>query len=359
MDTPSATSQVAAAPLSARESPTRLRMWPVLLTLYFLSPLVGEVLSGSTPPLLFVQPFGFIFTPLLYGSSAILIREMVVRRRLGWGNVLILGAGFGIFQEALVVQTWFNFMAKSSPSHSNGSYAVLFGTNWDWAFNLTVYHAVISITVPLILLRLFFPRRAALPALRPLGAIVLLAWLLIPCGLLALNVATRQFASQGYQGPPLAGYLIALALLALTLTLGCLVRFREPRLNLVRSAPWPWLVGLAVFGLTTLYFAQSIFLPAARVPAPVSLLSSAGLVAFALWRVREWSRRRGWDARHALAIAMGVLAYFLVIWAPLIEFGLKLPLREGLALANALVFLGLLLFGWRLSFRLRRQQLNA
>jgi hypothetical protein len=35
----------------------------------------------------------------------------------------------------------------------------------EWALNLTVYHAVISITVPLILLRLFYPRRAALPAL--------------------------------------------------------------------------------------------------------------------------------------------------------------------------------------------------
>lgn len=64
--------------------------------------MIGEALSGSTPPLLFAQPFGFIFTPLLYGSSAILIREIVVRRRLGWGNILILGAGFGIFQEALI-----------------------------------------------------------------------------------------------------------------------------------------------------------------------------------------------------------------------------------------------------------------
>jgi len=41
--------------------------WVVLLALYFLSPLMAEILSGSTPPLLFIQPFGLIFVPLLYG----------------------------------------------------------------------------------------------------------------------------------------------------------------------------------------------------------------------------------------------------------------------------------------------------
>ena len=132
-------------------------MWPVLLTLYFLSPLFAEILSGSTPPLLFIQPFGFIFIPLLYGSSAILIREILVRRLLGWGNALVLGAAFGVFQEALVVQTWYNFMAKSSPSHQDSLYGVSLGTNWVWALNLTIYHAVISITLPLILLGAALP----------------------------------------------------------------------------------------------------------------------------------------------------------------------------------------------------------
>src|SRR5579883_1953994 len=175
-------------------TPPRLRMWPVLLTLYFLAPMLAEVLSGSTAPLMFIQPFGFIFIPLLYGSSAILIREILVRRRLGWGNALLLGAAFGVFQEALVVQTWYNFIAKSSPSHSNGFYSVWLGTNWVWALNLTIYHAVISITLPLILLSLLFPRRANTPGLRRRGVILFLLWLIIPCGLLAVATATAQYA---------------------------------------------------------------------------------------------------------------------------------------------------------------------
>lgn len=81
------------------------RTWPALLTLYFLSPLVGEMVSGSTPFLLFIQPFSLVFLPLLYGSGAILIHEVIVRHRVGWGNALLLGAAFGVYQEALVVQT--------------------------------------------------------------------------------------------------------------------------------------------------------------------------------------------------------------------------------------------------------------
>ena len=45
-----------------------------------------------------------------------MIREVLARRGLDWGNALVLGAAFGVFQEALVVQTWYNFFAKSSPS---------------------------------------------------------------------------------------------------------------------------------------------------------------------------------------------------------------------------------------------------
>src|SRR5579862_4439225 len=81
----------------------RIRTWPVLLTLLLLSPLIAEVMSGSTPPLQFIQPFSLIFLPTLYGISAILTHEVIVRRSLGWGNALLLGAAFGIFQEALVV----------------------------------------------------------------------------------------------------------------------------------------------------------------------------------------------------------------------------------------------------------------
>jgi len=196
------------------EAPRRQRPWPAVLALYFLAPGVGEVISGSTTPPLFIKPFGFIFTPLLYGSSAILIHEIVVRRRLNWGNVLLLGAAFGIFQEALVVQTWFTYNVPTSPAYATGAYGALWGVNWLWAVELTLYHAFISIATPLILLGVFFPLRSRLPWLGRTSTIALFAWLLIPCALLAAGVATQQFATYGYHGPPLAAYLASVAILS-------------------------------------------------------------------------------------------------------------------------------------------------
>ncbi len=130
-------------------SPQWRRTWPALLTLIALAPGVGELLSGSTPPLLIIQPFALIFLPPLYGASAVLIHDAMVRRQLGWGNVLLLGAAFGAFQEGLVVQTWFTYAVRTSPSHSAGFDGALGGINWLWALNLSIYHATISIAIPM------------------------------------------------------------------------------------------------------------------------------------------------------------------------------------------------------------------
>jgi hypothetical protein len=329
----------------------RRRMWPVLLTLYFLSPLMAEILSGSTPPLLFIQPFGFIFIPLLYGSSAILIREILVRRHLGWGNALILGAAFGVFQEALVVQTWFNFVATSSPSHSNGVYGVWLGTNWVWALNLTIYHAVISIALPLIWLTLLFPQRATATGLKLRGVILFLLWLIIPCGLLAMQVARVQFVEEGYHGPPLTGYLIACVLLVGLIAIGSLVRIPLPWPQPGNLAPGVWTVRLTMFGLTTLFFLLAFILPTTKLSPFLTGAIAIGIFSFGLWRIASWSARDGWSARHWLALVMGLLGWYLLIWGPLVEFGLRLPAREGLTLTNLIVMIALFIFDRRLKRR--------
>jgi hypothetical protein len=119
-------------PSATQITAKRIRTWPAALTLLWLSPLIAEMMSGSTPPLLFLRPFALIVLPTLCGISALLIHEIRVRRQLGWGNILLMGAAFGIFQEALVVQTWFNFPEPTSPSHSTGTYGVFWQTSWDW-----------------------------------------------------------------------------------------------------------------------------------------------------------------------------------------------------------------------------------
>ncbi|HEV2238654.1 MAG TPA: hypothetical protein VGR57_18495 [Ktedonobacterales bacterium] len=354
----------AAAPLTPRPpaaAERRVRTWPAALALVFLSPVIAEMLSGSTPPLLFIRPFARIVLPTLYGISALLIREIMVRRGLGWGNALLLGAAFGIFQEALMVQTWYTFRVPRSPSHTTGSYAIAFGIRWDWALNVTLYHAVISITVPLILIAVFFPRQAALPWLGRKRVIALVIWLLALCGLLAYVVAFKQFAADGYAGPPLPSYLLAVALTALLLLLGARVRFPDPQGGRVpRHAPRLWTVRLAIAGLIVCYFVIiGGILPATHLPGITGLLAGVAVFALGLWRVRAWSARPGWGARHWLALGTGVVLFFVFPWGPLIEFVARQPQRQGLVLADLLALAALLVCDQRLKRRARQPDAAA
>src|SRR5262249_11109786 len=87
----------------------RPRTWPAALTLYFLAPILGEVFSSSTPPLAFVlDPSKFIFEPALYGSGALLIREVARRRGLGWPAILVMGLAYGVLEEGVFIHSWFN-----------------------------------------------------------------------------------------------------------------------------------------------------------------------------------------------------------------------------------------------------------
>ena len=68
------------------------RTWLAALSLYLLAPIIAEMLTGSTPPLGWNNVGGVILTTGLYGSGALLARELVRRRGLSWGSLALLGA---------------------------------------------------------------------------------------------------------------------------------------------------------------------------------------------------------------------------------------------------------------------------
>ena len=126
-----------------------------LLILLFLSPLIGELLSGSAPPVEFFNPFVLICLTALYGCGDVLVRETTIKWNKGWGTVLLLGAAYGIVEEGLAVKSWFdpNWMDLGTLAW----YGRFAGVNTIWAVWLTLYHAVISIAVPIMLIDLAFP----------------------------------------------------------------------------------------------------------------------------------------------------------------------------------------------------------
>lgn len=126
---------------------------PVLL-LFFLSPLAGEGLSGSTPPLAFLNPGVLLLLGSLYGSGALLVRDYARRWKKGWRSILILGAAYGIVEEGIMVRSFFN------PSWKDlgvlATYGRWLGVNWVWAEWLTIFHAIFSITIPIFLAELSY-----------------------------------------------------------------------------------------------------------------------------------------------------------------------------------------------------------
>ena len=78
------------------------------VTLFFLAPVIAELLSGSAPPAEFFRPIGLAVLTILYGGGAILVREITIRWKKGWISLLVLGAAYGIIEEGLMVKSFFD-----------------------------------------------------------------------------------------------------------------------------------------------------------------------------------------------------------------------------------------------------------
>ncbi len=126
-----------------------------IITLLLLSPAIGELLSGSAPPLEFFNPFAFALLVGLYGIGVLIVRELSIKWKKGWGTILLLGAAYGIIEEGLAVKSFFdpNWMDLGIL----GTYGRWFGVNWVWSVCLTIFHTVYSIAIPILIFSLLFP----------------------------------------------------------------------------------------------------------------------------------------------------------------------------------------------------------
>src|SRR3989344_4875899 len=82
--------------------------WRAILFLLIFTPFFAEsIASTSTPWYLFLSPVILLLMSLLYGVSALVIRELWVRQKLGFGCFVLYGAIFASLNEGIVANTWF------------------------------------------------------------------------------------------------------------------------------------------------------------------------------------------------------------------------------------------------------------
>jgi hypothetical protein len=179
---------------------------PPWLALLLLAPAMGELLSGSSPPAEFFQPFGFTIMVALYGCGALVCRELKARWRKGIGTLILLGCGYGVLEEALMVASFYN------PSWMDlgvlAGFGRAWGVNWVWAVELTVYHAFFSVVTPVLLVELAYPSRKAEPWLTD-GRLKIVAAVL----LLDVVAGFILFGSMLGFWPPVAQYLLGVAVM--------------------------------------------------------------------------------------------------------------------------------------------------
>jgi hypothetical protein len=311
------------------------------LTLFFLAPAVAELLTGSMPPVEFLRETSPLVIAL-YGCGALLIREAVRGWRKGYLSLLLLGIAYGVLEEGLFCKTFFDpHWAHLHPLAGHGRWL---GTNWVWAIWMVLFHAVISIGVPILLVEVAFPMRRA-------ERWVAGTWRPVLLGVLALDVLLGYYRLSAFR-PPAPHSLIAVALvLALVVTAGRLPG-RASDAGVARQSARPiflWATGFLWMLLSALTFYG---LPETPLAPPVTALIGLTITAAAGWVVLRLSGSMAtWDDRGRFLLGAGVLSFWIGM-GPLWEFAHLVPNDpRGMALVALAALLMLVWQGRRIYQR--------
>jgi len=283
------------------------RLTPAL-ALFFLAPAIGELLSGSSPPPEFFNPFSLLLLALMYGGGALLVREAVFRWKQGWLSMLILGAAYGIAEEGLACKSFFD------PHWMDigllGSYGRFAGVNWIWTIELTAFHAVFSIAASIILVTLLFPEKKDAPWLSRRGLFLAGAGFgfIIPFCYLFLTP---------YRPP---AELIATACLVIAGLV--LLAWKLPRpfpweklLGPARQEPASvrWFVWFGLAWTSLLFFFSWIFVAL----SPAATLTGIAMLAFfaasGILLARKTVYGRDWTDIHRHGLVAGSLGFFVFL----------------------------------------------
>jgi hypothetical protein len=319
----------------------RVDRWAVVV-LFFLAPALAELLTGSAPPMEFLSVPGFVIMSMLYGSGAILIRELRVRWGKGyWANAFILGAAYGIIEEGLTCKSFFN--PEWQDLGILGVYGRWAGVNWVWALGLTIFHAVFSIVIATFIVELIFPQQRDERWVGRFGLAVF--WFLL--------VAVTVFGFVAFPYYP--------SVLHVVLTIGVVIALFVLARILPTPKPAPrqgWLLWPICFtavglGATVAFFICHWVLPELGLPVFLTLLITALWLVATVWLVLVLSRGGAWNDKHKLALLTGVVLFWVLL-APLQEMAADRPDdTTGLTVVSFFVVLLLLWLRWKTRRRVR------
>lgn len=181
-----------------------LTRYTAVAALFLVPSVVVEFLTGNTTFAVFADPISLVMLFGSYGSGAVLARELTRRWQKGFVSILILGAVYGMFNEGLQTGGFYDPHFYAVVSNGLENYGRWGGVNVVWALEITVFHAVFSIAVPIIIVDALFP---SLVHRRLLGNISLLAFLIL---LVMITLVQRVILT--FRQPPVNAYAFILVI---------------------------------------------------------------------------------------------------------------------------------------------------
>ncbi len=316
------------------------RFLPVLV-LCVLSPLIAEWLLGSSPI------SRIYLLPLMggaYGTGAIFIRELAVRRNLRWPRIVLLAIAFAIVLEGLVFQTCFN-------PHFVGYldvYGRWLGVNWYWSEFIIGWHAIWTVSVPILLTELLFPAYQHRPWLGRFGLVVTGVICILSC---TLNILIYYYyVTHDFMASPIllaCTVLVIVALVGLALFMPTRSRVSAPQ-NTVSL----WLVGLVVFLVGVYWLGIHEFIsPTFPIPALVMIVVGVLLVVAIAVLINRWSAQASKRQNAYLqTLVTGALLAGALVGAKIVQDG-NLVDQLGQAALVVILVVFLVIWNWRLYTR--------
>ena len=292
------------APLAVVTESRRVRP---AVALFFFSPLFAELLPGMSPFYEYFSLGGFIAAHLTYGLSAVLLREWAVHRHCGsWGR-LLLGLALCLIIEGFVLKNIFAPEHYELPFFSG--YARLLGINWHWLISMALWHSVLSLLLPWLLIDLLWPGLRQTPALTLRTTRVLASVLALTC-IYSFFTTPMSWLGDTYV-PNLFVTLASAALLYWLLQAAARIKDPRPRRG---RALHPWVLGALCFAGWLTWWIGLTFLaalgPLAHRPL-ITVLLQLAFIALALGLA--WTQRGLLEERHQYALLFGSLLPFTLL----------------------------------------------
>lgn len=324
------------------------RMSPAL-ALAVLSPVVAEILGGSTHLSIL---FALVPEIMIWGCGAVLIREIVRRRRLSGTAMLLLGFVLSLCEEIFIQQT----SLAPLPWLKTAAYGRAFGVNWIFLLFMLVYESVWVVLVPVQLVELIYPRRRSQPWLRMWGLIVT-CFLFVLGSCIAWYAWIQRARPMVFHAPPyhpspfafVAGFVVIVALVAAALSLRAP---QEPAVRAVPSATAMFFIVLAMglpwWMLLVIEFSNRPAL--LMVPFIVPMTGGIAWATLALMMIRRWSSAASWSALHRYACVFAALVVCMIGGALGARSWLRVDqIAQGVFDAVAVGWM--IAFGWSLTAR--------